>query len=142
MVLESIEFFKGRGTKPFMATPRRVWVKVPDQGHGSEIEQGTGFVPMEVADGVEDAVLVVHQPVQSIAGAVGFRVGEGLLEFRGLVTQPQDLLPHRVDQDAARPLPEPSHTVGELSLPSRHDRCSRPSPRSCSAALFGACTDP
>jgi hypothetical protein len=37
-----------------MTAPCRVRVKVPDQGHGSQVKQSTGPEPMEVADGVEN----------------------------------------------------------------------------------------
>ena len=44
-------------------------------------------MPVEVLDGVENPILVVHQPIQCIAGAVGLGMRESFLELGGFVAQ-------------------------------------------------------
>jgi len=112
-----------------MASSCAVWMEVPYQRHGSQVEQGACSVSMEVPDGVENPILVVHQPIQPIAGAVGLRMGKGHLEPGGFVAQPDYLLAHGIDRDGAGPLPKPTNALRELSHQSRHGRRSIPCPQ-------------
>jgi hypothetical protein len=40
-------------------------------------------------------------------------MGERFLELRGLIAQPQHLIPHRINQDVFGPLPEAAYTLGK-----------------------------
>ena len=62
-------------------------------------------MPVEVLDGVENPILVVHQPIQCIAGAVGLGIKESFLELGGFVAQLEYLILYRINRDKAGPLP-------------------------------------
>ena len=49
-------------------------------------------MPVEVLDGVENPILVVHQPIQCITGAVGLGMRESFLELGGFVAQLEYLI--------------------------------------------------
>ena len=92
MVLESIQRFKRWSTRAFITSSCRVWVEVPDHSHWPQVEQSACCMPVEVLDGVENPILVIHQPIQCIAGAVGLGMRESFLELGGFVAQLEYLI--------------------------------------------------
>jgi hypothetical protein len=49
-------------------------------------------MPVEVLDEVENPILVIHQPIQCIAGTVGLGMRESFLELGGFVAQLEYLI--------------------------------------------------
>jgi hypothetical protein len=63
-------------------------------------------MPVEVLDGVENPILVVHQPIQCITGAMGLGMRVSLLELGGgFVAKLEYLILYRINRDSAGPLP-------------------------------------
>jgi hypothetical protein len=110
MVLEAIEVFKGRAGKFFRASFAAIGMKIPEDGHSPKGELSGVSRAMEILHGVKEAVLVVHESVHHVAGAMGLWVLEGEFEIGGIGLEFSEL----IEQD----LGEVVTSVGPLSEPS------------------------
>ena len=74
MILEAIEVVERRATSRVVAASASpVGVEVPLQGHGAHGETGGIGRAMEIAHRVEAPVLMVHEPIERVGGAMGAR---------------------------------------------------------------------
>ena len=74
MVLEAVEVVERRATSRVVAaSARAVGVEVPLQGYGTYGETGGLGRAMQRAHRVEAPVLMVHEPIERIGGAMGAR---------------------------------------------------------------------
>src|SRR3989442_11997489 len=74
MVLETVEVVERRATsRGVAARASSVVVEVPLQGHGTYGETGGIGRAMEIAHRVEAPVLMVHEAIERVGGAMGAR---------------------------------------------------------------------
>src|SRR5262247_3611821 len=74
MVLEAVEVVERRASSRVVAArASAVGVEVPLQGHGTHGETGGIGRAMQRAHRVEAPVLMVHQPIERVGGAMGAR---------------------------------------------------------------------
>ena len=69
MILETIEVVERRATSRVVAARASpVGVEIPLQSHGAHGETGGSGRAMEIAHRVEAPVLMVHEPIEGVAG--------------------------------------------------------------------------
>src|SRR5262249_8180293 len=74
MVLEAVKVVERRATSRVIAArASSVGVEVPLQGHGPYGETGGLGRAMQIAHRVEAPVLMVHEPIERVGGAMGTR---------------------------------------------------------------------
>src|SRR5512144_1874668 len=74
MVLEAVEVVERRAaSRGVAARASSVGVEVPLQGHGTYGETGGLGRAMQIAHRVEAPVLMLHEPIERVGGAMGAR---------------------------------------------------------------------
>ena len=87
MVAEAVELLKGRGLGSILIPGvLSMGMKVPYRSHSARRAGSALFRAMEVAHRIEESILVIHQLVQRIRGAIGTRMSIGFFELRGVST--------------------------------------------------------
>src|SRR5215813_342066 len=116
MVLEAVEVVERRAASRVVAArANAVGVAVPLQGHGTHGETGGIGRAVQIAHRIETPVLMVHEPIEGIGGAMRTREAIGAHELRAFATELEDHLPERAFWQARRgPLAQTAQPLGEL----------------------------
>ena len=94
MVLEAVEVVERRATRRVVAArARAVGVEVPLQGYGTYGETGGLGRAMQIAHRVEAPVLMVHEPIERIGGAMGAREAIRARELGAFAAEFEEHLP-------------------------------------------------
>src|SRR5215510_12486426 len=116
MVLEAVEVVERRATSRVVAArASAVGVEVPLQGHSTYGEtSGTGRA-MQIAHRVEAPVLMVHEPIERVGGAMGAREAIRARELGAFAAEFEDHLPEGYCwQTRMVPLPPTAQPLGEV----------------------------
>src|SRR5712692_10879664 len=116
MVLETVEVVERRATSRVVAArASSVGVEVPLQGHGTYGETGGIGRAMQIAHRVEAPVLMVHEPIERVGGAMGAREAIRAGELRPFAAELQDHQPdYAFWQVRCGPLAQTAQPLGEL----------------------------
>src|SRR5258705_3837017 len=94
MILEAVEVVERRAAGGIVSTTASaVGMEVPLKRHGAHGEAGGIGGAMEVAHGVEAPVLMVHEPVERMGGAMGAGEAIGAGELRPFAAEFEDHQP-------------------------------------------------
>ena len=117
MISAAVELLKGRCSGSIFSLDfLPVGMEVPHQRHGSDIETGLLFCAMEVSHGVKESVLIIHQSIQGIGGAIGTGMIVGFLEVSGMSPQiPQFFSDGRGHLLRGNPLAETTQPLSKRS---------------------------
>lgn len=96
VILEAVEVMeRGSPGREITAYPSPIGMEVPQQCHSPHGQPCAFQRSMEVAHCVQPPVLVIHEPVHGVRGAVGARVAVGTRKARSLITKTQDSVAQR-----------------------------------------------
>jgi hypothetical protein len=91
VILEAVEVMERRSPgRGVTARPSPIGMEVPQQGHSPHGQPCAFQRSMEVAHCVQPPVLVIHEPVHGVRGAVGAPVAVGARKARSLSAKTQD----------------------------------------------------
>ena len=94
MILEAVEVVEGRAAGCIVSTiASAIGMEVPPQSHGPHGEAGGIGRAMQVAHRVEAPVLMVHEPIERVGGAMGAREARRAGELRPFAAELQDHQP-------------------------------------------------
>src|SRR5215813_235748 len=116
MVLEAVKVVERRATSRVIAArASSVGVEVPLQGHGPYGETGGLGRAMQIAHRVEAPVLMVHEPIERVGGAMGTREAIRARELKTFGAEFADPLPAcSFWQARIGPLAQTAQPLGEL----------------------------
>src|SRR2546421_7667961 len=116
MVLEAVEVVERRASSRVVAArASSVGVEVPLQGHGTYGETGGLGRAMQIAHRVEAPVLMVHEPIERVGGAMGAREAIRARELGAFAAEFEDHLPEgSCWQTRMGPLAQTAQPLGEL----------------------------
>jgi hypothetical protein len=91
VIVEAVEVMEWRSPgRGVTAYPSPIGMEVPQQGHSPHGQPCAFQRSMEVAPCVQPPVLVIHEPVHGVRGAVGTPVAVGARKARSLSAKTQD----------------------------------------------------
>ena len=116
MVLEAVKVVERRATSRVIAArASSVGVEVPLQGHGTYGETGGLGRAMQIAHRVEAPVLMVHEPIERVGGAMGAREAIRARELGAFAAEFEDHLPEcSFERARIGPLAQTAQPLGEL----------------------------
>src|SRR5262252_2450400 len=116
MVLEAVKGVERRATSRVIAArASSVRVEVPLQGHGTYGETGGIGRAMQRAHRIEAPVLMVHEPIERVGGAMGAREAIRARELGAFAAEFEDHLPAcSCWQTGMSPLAQTAQPLGEL----------------------------
>src|SRR5262245_7283341 len=116
MVTEAVKVGERRATSRVIAArASSVGVEVPLQGHGPHGETGGIRRAMQIAPRVEAPVLMVHEPIERVGGAMGTREAIRARKLGAFAAEFEDHLPEcSFEGGGLGPLAQPAPPVGGL----------------------------
>ena len=116
VILEAIEVVERRAPRRVVAVRASpVGVDIPLQSQGAHGETGGIGRAVQRAHRIETPVLMVHEPIEGIGGAMRTREAIGAHELRAFATELEDHLPEPAFWQARRgPLAQTAQPLGKL----------------------------
>src|SRR5919198_2941426 len=116
MVLEAVKVVERRATsRVIAASASSVGVEVPLQGHGPYGETGGIGRAMQRAHRVEAPLLMVHEPIERVGGAMGTREAIRTRKLGAFAAEFEDHLPEcSFERARIGPLAQTAQPLGEL----------------------------